>query len=156
MTGYTVVQQTSQGQQTTTVPAAANGTAKASFTLDDPQGVILIVTSTSASGWVSSNSIVYDYGTTPTVSSVQYPENASSGGAGVPGTFTVVSPVTGVASFTYSFDGDQTFTTVKAQNGDEAQISWTPPASGSYYLEVYGTAKDGTDLSVYDYFFNVS
>jgi hypothetical protein len=37
----------------------------------------------------------------------------------------------------------------------KASITWTPTASGSYDIEVYAILADGTQLSPYDYFFNV-
>ncbi|MBR7836670.1 hypothetical protein KDL01_25545 [Actinospica durhamensis] len=153
VTAYTVTQYTSTGQQTTTVPAGADGTAVLTYTLDDPSGISLQVNSVSADGWIGSPTS-YQFSTAPTISSAAYPENGTAGGAGVPGIFTIQSPVKGVVSFTYTFDFE-TFTTVAAQGGDRATICWTPPDAGSYDLEVYANTADGSQLAVYDYFFNV-
>lgn len=153
---YTVETFGPNGQQTTQVNAAGNGTAEVNLTLDDAYGEFFYVSSTSANGWISS-SYWWTTGpvdTSPTVSSNVYAENASSGGVGVPGTFTFAPKVKGVASYTYSFNWG-TPTTVKAIAGGSAQISWTPPQSGWYDLEVYATTKDGIQLAPYDYYFTV-
>ncbi|MCD0485841.1 hypothetical protein LO771_26485 [Streptacidiphilus sp. ASG 303] len=71
-----------------------------------------------------------------------YPENDSGGGAGVPGTFTFTPEVKGAVSSTYSVNRDEG-TTVQAGARSGAQISWTPPESGWYALQVHGTIKDG-------------
>ena len=74
----------------------------------------MTVTSTSADGWVSQNSFWnYQVDTSPTVSSDVYLENQTSGGAGVPGTFTFAPKVKGITSYTYAFS-DGTGGTVAA------------------------------------------
>jgi hypothetical protein len=73
----------------------------------------------------------------------------------VTGVFTFAPPVKDVASYSYSFDYGTTQTIVKATDGT-ARLSWTPTASGSYDIEVYAILKDGTELSPYDYYFNVN
>jgi hypothetical protein len=140
-----------------TVQAAADGSAQVTLTLDGAYGDTVQVSSTSANGWVSdpgSWSTTYD--TSPTVSSDVYAENGTSGGAGVPGTFTFTPKVPGVASYTYSLDWGGTTTTVPAGADGSASISWTPPDSGFYDLNVYATAADGTQLAAYDYYFSVN
>lgn len=156
---YTIQHLNWQGQTTTTVPASGVGTAEVNITLDGTYGDTLLVTSTSADGWVSDrawwNNGFVD--TSPTVTSDVYAENGSSGGAGVPGTFTFTPKVKSadIASYTYSLNwGDGT--TVTAGAHGEAQISWTPSQSGWYDLEVYATTKDGVQLAPYDYFFIVN
>jgi hypothetical protein len=152
---YTV-QFTGQTQQTFTVKASASGKAEVSATLDGITGDIMTVSSTSADGWVSDNafwSITFD--TTPTVSSNVYLENESSGGVGVPGTFTFAPKVAHVVSYTYSFNFG-TPVTVKAGGNGVAHVSFTPDQSGFYDLNVYATTKNGLELESYDYDFTVN
>lgn len=154
--GYTV-QFFGQTQQTFNVKASADGTAEVSVTLDGTTGDLMFVSSKSADGWVSDNAFWSDNNidTTPTVSSNVYLENQSSGGVGVPGTFTFAPKVKGIVSYTYSFNFGQTVT-VKAGGDGVAHISFTPDQSGFYDLEVYGTTRNGLELVPYDYFFTVT
>ena len=136
---YSVTDLDAQGQATTTVKADAAGDATFKLALVGINGDMLQIRSTSADGWVSQQTS-WNNGnvdTTPTVSSDVYVENGTSGGVGVPGTFTFAPKVKGVASYTYTFS-DGTTGTVKAHgaNGD-ATVSWTPTQSGSYQLNVY-------------------
>jgi hypothetical protein len=141
------------GQQDYSVPASADGTALTQITLDNTYEWIR-VNSVSADGWVSDVGD-YTFNSEPTVASNTYPENGTGGGAGVTGTFTFSPPVTGVVSYSYSFDYGTTQTVVKAHDG-KAKIKWTPTASGQYDIEVYAILKDGTELYPYDYFFTVN
>jgi hypothetical protein len=153
--GYTV-HFYGQTQQTINVKASANGTAEVPVTLDGTTGDYMLVTSQSADDWVSDNAFWGDtIDTTPTVNSNVYQENQSSGGVGVPGTFTFTPKVKNIVSYTYSFNFGQTVT-VKAGGDGAAQISWTPDQSGFYDLEVYATTRDGLELAPYDYFFFVN
>jgi hypothetical protein len=154
--GYTV-RHLGQSQSETTVKASASGVAELKLTLDDPYGDTLLVTSTSANGWVSQQQWWSTGGTdtSPTVTSDIYPENGSGGGAGVPGTFTFTPKIKGAVSYTYSVNWGEG-TTVQAGAHGEAQISWTPTDSGWYALEVYGTTKDGAQTAPADYFFTVN
>jgi hypothetical protein len=141
--------------KTSTVKASGDGSAEVGVTLDGSFGDFMVVTSTSADGWVSENTFWnYAVDTSPTVSSDVYPENQTSGGAGIPGTFTFAPKVKGITSYTYSFS-DGTSGTVAARNGT-AQVTWTPQQSGFYFLDVYGTTKDGIQLSDYFYVFFVN
>lgn len=153
--GYTV-RFSGQTDQTINVKASADGTAEVRVTLDGTWGDFMFVSSKSADGWVSDNAFWGDQGdTAPAVSSDVYLENQSSGGVGVPSTFTFDSPVKHVVSYTYSFNFGQTVT-VKAGANGTAQINWSPDQSGFYDLEVYATTKDGLELAPYDYFFIVN
>ena len=155
MTSYTV-QFFGQSPQTFTVKASADGSAEFGTTLDSPDGDWMLVTSTSADGWVSESSYWnFQIDTTPTVSSDVYLENQTSGGAGIPGTFTFAPKVKGITSYTYAFS-DGTGGTVAAKGNGTAQISWTPSQSGFYFLDVYGTTKDGIQLIDYFYVFFVN
>ena len=145
-----------QIDQTFTVKASADGTAEFGVTLDSPIGDFMTVTSTSADGWVSQNSFWnYAVDTTPTVSSDVYLENQTSGGVGVRGTFTFAPKVKGITSYTYAFS-DGTGGTVGAKGNGTAQITWSPSQSGFYFLDVYGTTKDGIQLTDYFYVFFVN
>ncbi|WP_354640109.1 hypothetical protein [Kitasatospora camelliae] len=146
-----------QSQSETTVKASTSGIAELDLTLDDPYGDVLLVTSTSANGWVSQQQWWRTDGTdsSPTVTSDVYPENGSGGGAGVPGTFTFTPKIKGAVSYTYSINWGEG-TTVKAGPRGEAQITWTPTDSGWYALEVYGTTKDGAQTAPASYYFTVN
>ena len=147
------------GQAAQTYPAGPDGTATVPLTLDQAADNDVTVSSTSADGWVSDAATQsYYFDTTPTVSSDVYVENGTSGGVGVPGTFTFEPKVSGVVSYTYSFDWGATETTVAADANGAAQISWTPPqGDGAFYdLNVYATTANGTELSAYDYYFSVN
>jgi len=63
--------------------------------------------------------------------------------------------VKGITSYTYAFS-DGTGGTVAAKGNGTAQISWTPSQSGFYFLDVYGTTKDGIQLIDYFYVFFVN
>ena len=144
------------GDKTVDVAAAADGTATTELTMDGILGEHLRVTSKSANGWLSdaaSWDIYYD--TTPTVASDVYPENGSGGGVGVPGTFTFTPKVKGIASYTYSFNGDPEVT-VPAGAHDTASIDWTPTSDGSNELLVYATTSSGIQLSPCYYYFTVN
>jgi hypothetical protein len=138
-----------------TAKASADGSAEIGLTLDGSFGDFMVVTSTSADGWTSENTFWnYAVDTSPTVSSDVYLENQTSGGTGVPGTFTFAPKVKGVASYTYSFS-DGTGGTVNASGGTAA-VTWTPQQSGFYFLDVHGTTKNGIQLSDYFYVFFVN
>ena len=142
-----------------TVKADADGSATVTLKLDDIYGNDGVsVTSTSANGWVSDpNGPYYYFDTTPVVNSTVYPEYSTGGGVGVSGTFTFTAQVPHIVSYTYSFDGGTTETTVAADKSGDAQITWAPPTgSTSYDLNVYGTTKDGLVLLSTDYYFSVN
>ncbi|MFF7159276.1 hypothetical protein [Streptomyces sp. NPDC008139] len=156
ITGYTVTTSGGRTDQTIQVKAHKDGTARVRLTLDGIYGENLTVKSTSANGWVSSYAwygISFD--TSPTVSSDVYAENASSGGVGVPGTFTFAPKVKGVAKYTYSVNGGDSVT-VKAGRDHEAHVMWTPSDSGYTNIDVTATTKDGIVLASYDYGFTVN
>ncbi|MFE0465309.1 hypothetical protein ACFW1A_39280 [Kitasatospora sp. NPDC058965] len=156
---FTVQHWNGQTQSTETVPASGNGTAVVTETLDGAYGDRLLVSTTSANGWVSSQAW-WDNGyldTSPTVTSDVYPENGSGGGVGVPGAFTFTPKINGadVASYTYSVNWGAPVTVQAGAHG-VAQVSWTPDQSDWYDLEVYATTKDGVQLAPYDYYFAVN
>ncbi|MFD4557433.1 hypothetical protein ACFWP5_24460 [Streptomyces sp. NPDC058469] len=155
--GYSVEMVGGQGgDKTIDVTAGPDGTASVKLTLDGIDGESLRVSSRSANGWVSDAAfwgITYD--TTPTVASDVYPENASGGGAGVPGAFTFAPKVKNVASYTYSVNGDPE-ATIAAGAHHTAIVDWTPAAGGDYDLTVYATTRSGIQLAPYYYSFTVN
>ena len=153
VTSYDVVEVGGNGQQNFTVPADASGDATLHVTDDSEWGVAFWVQSVSADGWVSQNQY-YSIDATPVISSTTYPIYGFGGGAGVSGTFTFSSPVKDIASFSYTINGGAA-TTVHAADG-KAQITFTPPASGWYDIEVTPITKDGTQLFPNDYYFGVN
>lgn len=154
VTGFTVTTLTDSGQTTETIPASEEGVAEFKPTIESADESFIVGT-TSADGWRSETNW-YFVNTAPTVTSTVYPENGSGGGSGVAGTFTFKPPVKGVVSYSYSFDWGSTYTTVEASPNGEAQITWAPPHSGFYDLDVYATTANGTQLLPYDYFFMVN
>jgi hypothetical protein len=142
--------------KTFTVKASADGSAEFGVPLDGSSGDFMVVTSTSADGWVSENTFWnYALDTSPTVSSDVYLENQTSGGVGVPGTFTFAPKVKGITSYTYAFS-DGTSGTVDAVGNGTAKVTWTPQQSGFNFVDVYGTTKDGIQLTDYFYIFFVN
>ncbi|GAA2101013.1 hypothetical protein GCM10009759_34310 [Kitasatospora saccharophila] len=154
---YTVTNTTTY--ETTTVPAAPDGTAELTLVLKSPRGDSLEVTSTSANGWTSSLARWSEgIDTTPTVTSAEYPAESYGGAAGAPGTFHFAPKIKGaqITSYTYRFGWSAEWTTVPAGPHGEADISWTPPAGDWYVLESYATTKDGIELSHGEYYFAVN
>jgi hypothetical protein len=138
-----------------TIPARADGTATVTFTLNSLYGDSITVVSNSVNGWISPTARWHqEFDTTPTVTSADYPEGASSGGVGSPGTFTFTSPIAATASFTYHFDGDDAVTV--PATGATAQATWVPTSSGFHLLTVFGTTPDGVDMQPYYYVFFVN
>ncbi len=125
-----------QTDQTFTVKAASDGTADFGVPLDSPTADFVVVTSTSADGWVSQNSFWnFAFDTTPTVSSNVYLENQTSGGVGVAGSFTFAPKVKGITSYTFGFS-DGTGGTVATHDNGIAQITFTPTQSGGDGVEL--------------------
>ncbi|ANS66694.1 large secreted protein [Streptomyces lincolnensis] len=154
---YSVQTVGGRNDRTFEIPADADGTATTRLTLDGEYGESLQVSSKSANGWVSDRTwwgVSYD--TTPTVTSAAYPENGSSGGAGVPGTFTFTPKVKDVVSYTYTFNNGDPEVTVPAAADHTASVDWTPPTDGWYDLTVYATTGSGLRTASYDYYFTVN
>jgi hypothetical protein len=139
-----------------TIAAGPDGTATVTITLKSIYGDSITVSSTSVNGWVSPDAHWSQYfDTTPTVTSADYPEGATSGGVGIAGTFVFASQIAHTASFTYQFDGEPAVT-VPAAAGGTAQATWTPSLSGFHILNVYGTTADGVAMQPYYFVFFVN
>lgn len=155
--GYSVETVGGRSDRTFDVAAEADGTAAVELTLDGIYGENVQVTSRSANGWVSAAaSWGTTYDTTPTVVSTAYPENGSSGGGSVTGTFTFAPKVKDVVSYTYTFNDGGPEVTVPADADHTASVDWAPAAEGWYDLTVYATTRSGIQLAPYDYYFTVS
>jgi hypothetical protein len=154
--GYTV-EFSGRTEQTINVRASADGIGRLQVTLDGTMGNFMRVTSQSANGWVSNDTFWgRSFDTTPTVGSETYPENQSSGGVGVPGSFTFAPKVKRIVSYTYSFDFGQTSITVNADDEGRATANWMPDQSGFHEIMVYATTKDGLETAPYYYYFSVN
>jgi hypothetical protein len=139
-----------------TIAAGTDGTATVTVTLNAIYGNDITVASNSANGWVSSDADFRQYfDTTPTVTSADYPEGATSGGVGIPGTFNFAESIPHTASFTYQFDGEPAVTIPAATDGT-AQVTWAPTFSGFHVLNVYGTTADGINMQPYYFIFFVN
>ncbi|MDX8143612.1 LamG-like jellyroll fold domain-containing protein [Lentzea sp. BCCO 10_0061] len=113
------------------------------------------------SGW--EDSCEFDVDTVkpvvPQVKSVEYPENAPGGGAGVTGTFeldSVKSASGDVAKFIYSFtsDGGDGLGKEKVVDADgKATIRWTPSngTSETLYVKTVDRAGNLSDLRTYNF-----
>lgn len=153
---YTVRTLGTAHDQTVQVPADKDGSARITLKLDGTSGERLWVSSTSANGWVSDEtewSVSFD--TETAVTSDVYAEDASSGGVGVPGTFTFTPKVPNVVNYTYSFNWGEPVT-VKAGLGHAAHVTWTPEKNGFTSLTVYATTSDGIQLDTTYYYFTVN
>ncbi|WP_144119879.1 hypothetical protein [Catellatospora sichuanensis] len=141
-----------------TVTAAADGTATIQFLAGNEYGHNVTVRSHSANGWIS-HEVRWDltFYPWPEVTSDVYDVWEPRGGPGVPGTFTFTRPAgpewVGLKGYEYSFDGGESIFVAAGADGS-ASITWTPPASGYYNLEVYALRADGTrgDYSGYHSF----
>lgn len=91
----------------------------------------------------------------PNITSAEYPESQTSGGVGIPGTFTFSSPVPGVVSYTYSFNS-QAPTTVAAGPDGTASVVFTPTQTYVNLLEVTATLAGGVVSESRAYFFYVA
>ncbi|MFI0901471.1 hypothetical protein [Streptomyces sp. NPDC020983] len=154
---YTVRTLGGQHDQTVEVPADEDGSARITLKLDGIYGEEdVLVSSTSANGWVSDEGgWSGSFDTETTVTSDVYPEDASGGGVGVPGAFTFTPKVPHVVSYTYSFNYGEPVT-VKAGLGHAARVTWTPEESGFTSLTVDATLADGTQLATRYYYFTVN
>lgn len=142
------------GGETVTVPALADGTAKATITPAESGYHQLTVFSTTASGVRSGSTDTYvDVASNqPTVTSTDYPEYVESGGTTIPGQFTFTSPVPGVVSYTYVLEDDAPVTVPAGADGS-ATVTLTPLHAYSHTLLVTSTFGDGTQSETRRYYF---
>lgn len=162
VTSYDVVFANGDNQ---TVQAATDGTALFDFVASNVDGINLTVRSVSATFTSPKTNYQYAFDPWPGVTSDVYvstDDGSGVGGVGVPGTFTFTPPpgMTDVSSYQYRFtspSGDSTSGTVQATAERTATLDWTPTQSGSWILDVYAVASDGSPSS-YDnwYFFIVA
>jgi hypothetical protein len=139
-----------------TVPAGPDGTAMVTLTAHQDSAE-LDVFSTTASGITSGTTTDFVFLTSnqPTVASTEYPASAAGGGVGVPGTFSFSSPIPGVISYTYSFNGGDPVIVPAGADGTAAVVI-TPTTVGIQDLLVTSTSADGTVSDSNDYEFDVS
>lgn len=146
---------TLNGGTPTTVPVGPDGAATVTLTSDSSIAE-LDVFSTTSDGVNSGtqNCIPFLDSDEPVVTSTVYPEDSVGGGVGVPGTFTFTSPVPGVVSYTYSFNGDEK--TVSAGPDGSAQVVLTPTDTSAQELLVSSTLPDGgtSDTTFYSFLVN--
>lgn len=146
---------TIDGGTPVTVPADPDGTATVTLT-PDTSFLELDVFSTTADGVDSGTTTDFPFLDTdePTVTSTDYPEGSLGGGVGQPGTFTFTSPVPGVVSYTYDFNGDEE--TVPAGPDGSAQVVLTPMDTSEQELLVSSTLPDGGTSDETFYAFGVN
>lgn len=143
-----------QGGAPVTVPVGADGTATVSLTPTTSGFAELDVYTTTDTGLQSGTASAYLTvdSNMPTVTSTDYPEYASSGGVGEPGTFTFSSPVAGVVGYTYTFN-DNAPVTVPAGPDGTATVVLTPTTAYAQNLVVTSTLADGSTSEQNDYYF---
>ena len=114
------------------VPADPDGTATVHWTTKNWPYLFLTFRSRTAGG-VESATAEAGWELTshaPTVTSTDYPENQTSGGVGVAGTFVFGPARPGVTAYTYTF-ADGVEHTIPAEQDGTAAITWTPTAADS-------------------------
>lgn len=110
-----------------TVAAGADGSASVTFTPTTVDTNTLYVFSRSADGTVSETGW-FDFfpaSIAPTVESATYPQFLTSGGPGVPGTFTFRPVAADVVEYVYQFPGEPEQTVAAGPDGT-ATVTWTP------------------------------
>lgn len=137
-----------------TVPAAADGTATVTVTPTSSDGLVVRVFSTDGNGVNSGSTDQFIDVTSnqPTVSSTDYPPFTFGGGVGVPGTFTLSSPLPNVVAYTYTLNSDEPATVAAAA----LPLVLTPTTSGEQVLTVTSTFADGTISEPTTYIFFVN
>ncbi|WP_326561910.1 hypothetical protein [Micromonospora sp. NBC_01796] len=143
------------GEPEQTVVAEADGTAQVTVTLLWGGARRLTVTSRTATGLEATTETGFNLRTDPLVASVEYPERQSSGGPGVPGTFTFTPRLPNVVSYLYSFRLGTPELSVAADATGSATLPWAPTTAGSHVLRVRSVSADGTRSPVYSYAFTV-
>lgn len=143
------------GEPEQTVAAQPDGTAQVTVTLLTGGLRQLTVTSRTAAGLEAATVTSFNLRTDPLVSSVEYPEQQSSGGIGVPGTFTLGPRMPNVVSYLYSFAIVGPEQSVAADATGQATFTWTPTTAGSHQLRVRSVSADGTRSPFYTYRFTV-
>jgi hypothetical protein len=110
-----------------TIAADANGTAVVTFTPRHSGYNTLDVFSRTADGAESTVLSVYFYPASlaPTITSEEYPYFGTSGGPGVPGSFTFHPTAADVVSYDYTFNQEAEQSVAAAADGT-ATIDWTP------------------------------
>jgi hypothetical protein len=88
------------------------------------------------------------------VTSTDYPQNQTSGGQGMPGTFTFSPRLPDVAAYRYSFGGAPAVTVDAGVDGT-ATVTWTPTGPGFVSLSVVSVGSDGTLSPSTSYSFSV-
>jgi hypothetical protein len=143
----------------TVVPAEADGTARATFVIDQPGWNELSAVATTSQGLPSSPGRYQVYlFTSPLVSSEVYPFNQGGGGPGVAGEF-VFGPgaMPNVAEYVYSFDSEPEVVVPAGPDG-RATVTFTPDRSGWMDLTVHSRTADGatSDSTYYPFLVNPS
>ncbi|SES42397.1 hypothetical protein [Actinokineospora terrae] len=134
----------------TTVPAV-NG--KGSFTWTPPvSGYISLDvygTTTSGERTGTTYSSVYVSPSKPAVTSAEYPEGATSGAPGTPGTFHLA--LTGAAEYVVAFEGQYKYVT--ADQDGNATVELTPTSAGqkSVFVTAYLVTWDSSDTREYQF-----
>ncbi|MCE7004294.1 DNRLRE domain-containing protein [Kibdelosporangium philippinense] len=128
----------------TTVPVGPDGTAALRLNAPASGWNMLYVRSVTAQGQQSGLQYMnVDVASNkPRIFSAEYPEYVSSGGVGIPGTFTFTSLFPGVTAYTYSFDSAPPVT-VPADVDGKASITFTPTKPDWTHLTVTSPLPGG-------------
>ncbi|MCF0094473.1 hypothetical protein [Micromonospora sp. MH99] len=133
------------GTVTSTVAAAADGTASVTWTPTKPGFTSLTVWSVNRDGVQSDSTsfVFFVRDLLPVIQGFLYDPGYPAGGPGQPGDFWISSEVAGTTEFRYRFDDGPDQGIATDVNGS-AIVTWTPEQAGTHTLTVRSLFADGT------------
>ncbi|MFE9201941.1 hypothetical protein [Micromonospora sp. NPDC007230] len=121
--------------------AAADGSVTFGFTSTKRGQNYVVVVARNVAGVATEGGVAgWTVTDRPRVTSTEFPEDGT--GTLAPGTFTFTPRLPRTAAYEYSVN-DSTYTTIAARADGTATLTWTPPATGMYLLNVRGVTADG-------------
>jgi hypothetical protein len=138
------------------VPASADGTATFKFAVTKAQYTYVTVIARNAAGvHTDEGSTSWSVTDGPAVISTDFPASAS--GHIAPGTFTFKAQQAGATKFIYTIIGAENYQAEAPVGADgTARVSWTPPTSGYFYLQVISKTANGTSSTETHYNFFIA